>query len=1794
MEYKQIFSTNTNNYTNNSQQVCCGTQKTLITSTFNLRSASDAFVADSSESLIVKDSFTIYVERKRIEGGDHFSGSDDPSYRYLGVLDRHQACIQAKSAYSRNPNDHSKSIYKATVQAYRNWKFDLKQGRLAVEKGLVKLISFPSKCEYVSDAKTLKLEGCCLALAGAVYNGILSLHEAINRKDQFNLIEHRLLSGDYMMVPETASYYMDLFKLFEIAFPGESISLHAKPSDFPDVYYFDLDYCPDDFSLYGSDLSTLSRYIFHGSHVYYNPYAVEFQVSNKNSISDDSFYGSDEDSRPYIYKGECIKSGVIRKDGYKDSWILTILHWITLRPLALRDGQFMYLYRGWFDVLVWYFTSLFHNYLLLFLSEFLVRTLATSNFLSWFLTFVIRSKGDGLISETLELITYNYRLPIGGSFRGSIMLFPSERDWINTALCYTYMIIIIIQLYVPFCCLAWMFMYWRRTISYKTYFIKEYMEEQRRYNGRTWKSILVGYALQILEMRWLVRLIISIFIPAQVASVLFGAVNCAFGQGCDKTKLSSCKYCQNKLCDDHIKSQLHNCAPGCSSCGVKQPQICHYCNTFFCKSCVKNHKCKVCVTDLKKVFPTVQYTLTKPHLVSIGIQHDTEKLGKAQNQSVYTYWMPTIGYCPYTVALTYLAFQDLSCDSLFSRTVNIRALVRKMCKELQAPASDPTDVDASGAVVVFPKLANFKDNCLTGYSTDYPSTFTDLIKSIVKELNCKDSSTLNSDEVLDLFKTLCIEPYADGKGGVVISQPDSKGVYHFGYRSTFEPMPYATPTALCSYHTFQNNKYIEDLFKKSPYYTQSSIRDSFVQFITNFRLFAPSVDNMVLLDELSVFLKTIGASYTLLVETNRTIRKYQSNGKKTTFNVILRDNHFEIATAADLDGALSDSESAGFDIISLTSEKSKPGIEEDLTERAKDVYSQITKFQQDYSIYNPKVQYDTKGYWLSYHWDSDFQLHMSANCGTQIFVSAGDKDIQMVFNGRREHFPLTKGSFADDIVHYESHHFRMVSFLRFHHFVICVRVKISPDYYFLDQGISRYHLKVRGSKSDSHNAIFYDWYHSGTNNVLCRDDPTKALRAVSLYISGASKVPASLDWLANVMIKYNDMFRKSVRNHSAMLNGDYALAAAEKEEDDYIQLVGRTIDMIVDDFGRKGSSILNFLLAILVIGAQFCYFVFEVDSFLKLASFVFFQSLAFGWLSYELSRLYITRTITKRDISREDVFGKITSHTRSVVDRTLSIKKKFELMASSLNFGASLQGIKFFDGVFELTKNQFIRKWWNDDREKPLPVVFNDKKFSEENHKYLPGYAPRSVISLLWAALKRQTNDGYRCNPMNNNMIINDGYAEKIAKDILFQAKKHPELLISRKDYIEKVVIPSKRKLYQTASDRFDAKPKMSNRIKMFAKPDEKQHKKGATRFDSDGNKPRSICGPDDVVKAVGGHIMYVILQLTKLIPDFGSSIMCGKTPEELRSALLKAFRSVKDRVTFKCDGARWDSTQNIHALALDIKILKIVVEPIALMLGYSGTEIKAILYNLTCLLTEVEIASCNKNMPRGSRWQRLCVFKMRGTVYSGHPARTTWGNTLRGIVFFHKISVLIGAHWNKDFFHFQAGDDVFIVFDKKYEAAFKSSFSYFNSPAGSFGYFFTDAEYNYNDIGDFLSLLIFYDCGDVFMRKLPFRYMATGCHTTKVSEDWIDEYDCAITKQLESYDVCTGSDSHIAWRKAREAKTCTKQMDHLAKNDYNMINLTSDSNKNGRCCHKDGVDYRNLDAMQGDPVTLLSRMHHS
>jgi hypothetical protein len=196
----------------------------------------------------------------------------------------------------------------------------------------------------------------------------------------------------------------------------------------------------------------------------------------------------------------------------------------------------------------------------------------------------------------------------------------------------------------------------------------------------------------------------------------------------------------------------------------------------------------------------------------------------------------------------------------------------------------------------------------------------------------------------------------------------------------------------------------------------------------------------------------------------------------------------------------------------------------------------------------------------------------------------------------------------------------------------------------------------------------------------------------------------------------------------------------------------------------------------------------------------------------------------------------------------------------------------------------------------------------------------------------------------------------------------------------------------------------------------------------ADQVRPRAIFNPSEQNKAVIGWINWVLIKLIKkVLPSF----VHGLDIEKLEILIEERLRALGvGTLILSGDGKGHDSLQHAWWIdCVDNTVTRILMPALAARLGLSKLEHDSILRSLTSLLIPfvAYYPGTKRIMMRGHLW---------GTVFSGHPTRTTFGNTLRMYILYKVIMKL--AHIPKSAYSLlMSGDDTLNFLKPQYEQAF-------------------------------------------------------------------------------------------------------------------------------------------------------------
>lgn len=218
---------------------------------------------------------------------------------------------------------------------------------------------------------------------------------------------------------------------------------------------------------------------------------------------------------------------------------------------------------------------------------------------------------------------------------------------------------------------------------------------------------------------------------------------------------------------------------------------------------------------------------------------------------------------------------------------------------------------------------------------------------------------------------------------------------------------------------------------------------------------------------------------------------------------------------------------------------------------------------------------------------------------------------------------------------------------------------------------------------------------------------------------------------------------------------------------------------------------------------------------------------------------------------------------------------------------------------------------------------------------------------------------------------------------------------------------PKKRRIYQAGKDMFLQSGRVVTRLMMFSKTNEVHH------TDEPGDpRPRCLFDPHETLKAVGAYCARLMIScLKKGYPEFISGMNMTQLSAYISERLSSEQVDLGSDKFYSYDGSGHDSHQSMEFIECVDHMITRDLLPHILARSWIPDVLHA------------EVLNCATQ----TVWSAYTIygssFKMVGTVFSGHPFRTTLFNTIRTIYYNLYCAWLAGC---KDHVVFAAGDDVF------------------------------------------------------------------------------------------------------------------------------------------------------------------------
>jgi len=255
---------------------------------------------------------------------------------------------------------------------------------------------------------------------------------------------------------------------------------------------------------------------------------------------------------------------------------------------------------------------------------------------------------------------------------------------------------------------------------------------------------------------------------------------------------------------------------------------------------------------------------------------------------------------------------------------------------------------------------------------------------------------------------------------------------------------------------------------------------------------------------------------------------------------------------------------------------------------------------------------------------------------------------------------------------------------------------------------------------------------------------------------------------------------------------------------------------------------------------------------------------------------------------------------------------------------------------------------------------------------------------------------------------------------------------ITIQSYIDNRVEPNKKKKYFQAWREFEntAPRKKEYTLEAIQKSKEIFYKK------FDATRARCIFNPSDYAKVTGGVLNELAIGIAKeMFPEF----VHGLNKQQLEERMNETW-PIAGGMLYYWDGAAHDSHQHSCLLeAVDTPFLNMMLNLARLKTDLRATDIE--------FLRKFLLNTKTRFIARWPNRKPMVTGVLDGTTYSGHPTRTTLGNTLRVIYYTRYIMKLADIPYTA-YRLMVSGDDAVMWLHDDYQTAFENAFWQVYSPS--------------------------------------------------------------------------------------------------------------------------------------------------
>jgi len=332
-----------------------------------------------------------------------------------------------------------------------------------------------------------------------------------------------------------------------------------------------------------------------------------------------------------------------------------------------------------------------------------------------------------------------------------------------------------------------------------------------------------------------------------------------------------------------------------------------------------------------------------------------------------------------------------------------------------------------------------------------------------------------------------------------------------------------------------------------------------------------------------------------------------------------------------------------------------------------------------------------------------------------------------------------------------------------------------------------------------------------------------------------------------------------------------------------------------------------------------------------------------------------------------------------------------------------------------------------------------------------PSYSAVHPSSTMWSLFCRQSNCPVKCDIDYTKQLLSH-----FPIDLGMWAKAQ-ELTgpVNFEEYIEQHVEPKNKTLYKKGLANFKATSQLRTVYRMFQKSKEVAFKSRRNLRAERDNKPRCICLPSYEIRSVCGATVHTLNKTMKTYLQMeryemyrkgliGAHLLdCGwlqgETPESFVAMLRRVISGFHDPVFINLDNFQHDSSQDAELMKLIDCVYLSNIGPSLAAADITKEQVLKIMKFLSSVDNKIRLELSSKELGFKKAFTIcLVVLKLSGTVFSGDPAKTSWGNTTRMYRIMTALAIKHG--YVRHYWSAHAGDDSMHMIERRSLSLFREA----------------------------------------------------------------------------------------------------------------------------------------------------------